>query len=109
MLFKRVHILKFKTSVTTGSTTNGNGDLVPGTITVTDHEVSCRAEPNGSGKTIKSNDGQDVVFSFKIFLDEFPSGLTDGTLVEIFKEDEKIGGGAVLMPFGYQKHAVIWV
>ncbi len=109
MLFKRVHTLKFKTVAVTGGGTDANGDPIPGTPVETTHEVSCRAEPNGGGKMVKSNNGQDVVYSYKIFLDAIPDGIGYGTFLELFGNGQKFGEGTAILPFGYQKHAAIWV
>lgn len=110
MLRKRIHILKFVTSVTSGAKQDSNGDWIPGTTTTTTYELPCRVEPNGSGKVLKSNDGQDIYYSWTVYLDKIPAELVSGIEVELYdRAGVKYGEGIAKLAFGYQKNAVIWV
>ena len=109
MVRKRVHKLRYKEVTTSGGYWNEVGDWVDGETTETVITISCRADVNSSGKTIKNHDGQDFVYTFEIFLDKIPSSLKRGVEVEVLRGDEVVLTAQVVMPFEFQVHKRIWV
>lgn len=109
MLFKRGHTLKYKNVVTTGSYQDENGDWHPGTTTETVIELECRSEPNGEGKIITSQNGQNTVFNRVVFLDKVIEDIPFGKEVEIFNGNHLLMKGNVLLFEPYTKFCKLWV
>lgn len=109
MVRKRVHKLRYKEVTSSGGYWNEVGDWVDGETTETVVTISCRADVNSSGKTIKNHDGQDFVYTFEIFLDKIPKSLKRGVEVEVLRGDEVVLTSQVVMPFEFQAHNRIWV
>ena len=109
MIRKRIHKLKFKEVVSSGSTKDENGDWIPGTSIENDVILICRAKPNSKGKTVKNNDGQDFIYSFSIYLDSIPESLKKGVQAEILLNNKVFAKGEVIMPWTYQTTKKIWI
>lgn len=109
MLFKRNHTLKYEIVTTTGSTQNSNGDWVPGTSVTTIVELACRSEPNGQGKTVRSQDGQDIVFNRVVYLDFDAPDIPFGTKIELFNNGVSLSKDTVKLFERDQKKCRIWV
>jgi hypothetical protein len=107
MIIKRPHILKYNLPGT-DSTQNENGDWISGT-TGGNVEISCRYEPNGSGKTIPSNDGNQVVYSGIVYLDKGAIPVIFGTPVEVFYSGRSIFNGNAISFSNGQKNSRLWV
>lgn len=86
MLFKRSHTLKYKKVVAVDAYKDENGDWVPGTPTEAFIELECGSEPNGNGRPIISQNGQDIVFNRLVFLDYEIEDIPFAKEVEIFND-----------------------
>lgn len=109
MLFKRSHTLKYKNVVTTDAYQDENNDWVPGTTTETVIELECRSEPNGEGKVIPSQNGQNTVFNRVVFLDNDIMDIPFGKEVEIFNNGVFIVKETVKLFERYTKFCKLWV
>lgn len=82
------------------------------TVAPTFYDVACRYEPNdtaGGAKTVVSEDGQEIVYDFRVFMPK--SGLRIEYQTEISVEDEGavIGTGKVKKFHKGQLNSRIWV
>ncbi len=109
MLFKRNHRLKYKKVVSTGAYQDENNDWQPGTTTETIIELECRSEPNGNGKFIKSQNGQDLVFNRVVYLDYEIEDIPFDTEVEIFNDNVSLVKETVKLFERYTKFCKLWV
>ena len=107
MINKRPHTLKYHQPAT-DAVQDGNGDWIPG-FEGGAVEMHCRYEPNGSGKTVASNDGQQVVYSGIIYLDVNASPIIYGTTVEVFNGFVSIFKGNAITFSNGQKNSRLWV
>jgi len=106
MLDKRPHILKY--AVISSPVQDANGDWLPGETEAL-NEVLCRAEANGSGKYVASEDGANIVYSWQLFADLGTERIPFGTSVDIFKGEEKFATGTVKLFVEDQKKCRIWL
>ncbi len=109
MIRKRFHKLRYKEVVSTGGYRDDFGDWIEGETIETTVTLSCRADVNSAGKTVKNHEWQDFVYSFEIFLDNIPDTLKRRMEVEILKGEKVILTAEVIMPFEFQHHGRIWV
>ncbi|WP_026463492.1 hypothetical protein [Adhaeribacter aquaticus] len=64
-------------------------------------QVGCRAWPVAAGTTHKSEDGQEVKYTWDIYLPKDCPTIPEGLEVSIFQGDELIGKGTVKRFFPY--------
>lgn len=84
-----------------------NGDWIPNNTEAT-IETPCRAEPNGSGKLVITEDGSDLVYSWLVFtkvIDRLPFG----TPVKVYDGNELFVTGTIKKFSKDQKHCRIWL
>lgn len=108
MVRKRPHILSFKQ--TPIGYRDGNGDWIAPENEVEPILLNCKAVPNGSGRTINTQDGISVVYSWTIYLDKNVKDFNYGDDVTLLNRlSEVIGKGSVKMFHRGQFNAKIWV
>lgn len=103
MVIKKPHILSY-TSVP-APTKDGNGDWIVPENSGEPSSLECRAVPNGNGRTINTQDGVNVVYSWKIYLDKDCPSFAYGQRIELLG----IGSGEVKMFKRGQFSATLWV
>lgn len=110
MLNKRPHILTYlKDTSSTEPYQDNNGDwVIPDNEPVV-VEILCRAEPNGQGKFIASEDGQNIVYSWVVYLDLGIERIPYGTEVKIFKDGDQFASGQVKLFVEGQKNCRLWL
>ena len=73
------HILK--ATITTDSSQDANGDLIPGTST--EVELKCRYRQNPGSKTVQLVDGETIVYKGTCLMKDKNHGLKYGDIVEV--------------------------
>lgn len=103
------HTLSYVTLGTPDEYDEETGTWIPGTPgeTIT---ISCRAIPNGSGKTLKGEDGQAVDYDFDIaFPEETERIPTDLEVSIIDQHDVELISGRLLRWHPGQLHNRGWI
>ncbi|RPE05552.1 hypothetical protein EGT74_24525 [Chitinophaga lutea] len=98
---------KLMANIVTGSIQDTNGNPVPGaTETI---ELTCRAEPNGSGRMIQLANGQNIVYNWIVYMPKGAAVLADGAKVSITQDGRQIAKGQVLRFSKGQLDARLWL
>lgn len=71
--------------------------------------IACRAEPNGTGRTITGADGMSVSYSWTIYAGKVSVNLAVGDEVQLYKDGQLFGHGKVLMAVSGQLSTLIYV
>ena len=96
MVNQRPHILKYALlDASEASFQDVNGDWIKPANTSTPKQLGCRAEHNGRGDTIPTEDGSVMSFAWKVYLDAKIEEIPYGTKVEVFKGTKLIAFGKV--------------
>lgn len=66
----------------TGSSQDENGDFVQGTESWVFHSM-CREETNGKGAEVRTEDGDNIIFSSVMYLPKGTTEITAGTEVTV--------------------------
>lgn len=73
-------------------------------------ENECRAEPNGEGKTIPSNDGHELKYSFIIYMPKTAAVFRYGQNVEVYSKENRLIFSGKVQAFSLgQFNARLWV
>lgn len=88
-------------------------DQDSGTWTIPDNTdytiIKCRAEINGNGETVYSNDGGELKYSYIVYLDRSCPLFKYGQFVEIINSDGIIFSGTVKAFKRGQLNARLWL
>ena len=111
MIRQYPHTLKF--SAGTGPVkpiqdTSGNW-IEPDTSGLSEVSLVCRLEPNDKGRTVKSEDGQELVYGFEVYAKRNTPRLEPGTPVRVLDGEVEIGAGTVKRYHKGQLNSMIWV
>lgn len=97
MLNRYFHTLQYKQPGAPGpAKRNDDGDWVTPVASTADVTVECRAEPNGSGRKVSSQDGAEVVYSWTVYAGPETAIIPYGTTLLLFKDGVKFGKGKVI-------------
>lgn len=72
-------------------------------------EFECRVSPNGSGKEVRRQDGELVLYSYLIHADKDETLIPFGTMVRLYDGETLIAEGEVLRCWANQMNMRIWV
>lgn len=96
MLNRYFHTLQYKQPGALGpAKRNDDGDWVKPAASTVDVTVECRAEPNGSGRKVSSQDGSEVVYSWTVYAGPETAIIPFGTKLQLFKDGVKFGEGTL--------------
>lgn len=109
MLNKRPHILKYVNSVNVEPERDENGDWIVSDVVSELIEIGCRAEPNGTGQMINTEDGVTLMYSWTVFLGIETLRIPFGTEVKLFEGSEEVSSGTVKRFSRDQKHCRLWL
>lgn len=110
MVSQYPHILKFE-AVTAGDPyKDDNGDIIVPKGTKTTIELKCRFEPNSTGKTIISNNGQSKIYNWDIYMPLFQPDVPNGIEIKGFLLDGSLKASGTVLRFDRgQMNARAWV
>lgn len=89
------HELRYDAAPPVSPGRDANGHYVPSAVAPDYVKIICRAKPNDAGKTIASADGQQVVYSFTVYLPPSELVLKEGAQVEVTNHGRVLANGKV--------------
>lgn len=105
MIVQYPHILT--ATITTDAYQDENGNWVPGS-TSTRNEI-CRAEPNSTGRFIIAADGEQIYYSWMVYLPQGVGFIQTGTDITIAWNGDQIVSGKVQRFSNGQLNTRIWL
>lgn len=105
MVTQHPHRIKITAIGTTGI--DGDGNPIAGIDEVL-HEGICRAEPNGTGETLRGDDGNVINFAFTVYLPKMDVDVVPNSNVEIAIGNKTVKG-LVKRHHNGQLNSRLWV
>lgn len=96
-----------KATIQGAATTDVNGDVQPGTPTTFKGE--CRAELNTEGRTIRGVDGNEMAYSFTVFMPKTTTEFPYNTEVSITMDANRVVKGTAKGQSNGQLNTRLWV
>lgn len=101
-------IIKFKTVPSDSVYDQNTGEWSEPGVSV-ELELKCRAEMNGTGKTVASNDGESLEYAYTVYLERSVPVFKFGQSVEVFNVDGLLISSSVKKFNRGQFNARLWV
>lgn len=86
-----------------------NGNFVPIAGSGSTFTSSCRAQPAGDNPVIKGDDGNDLVYSWVIYMPKTSAELEFGANVTLTRHDGIVFTGSLKRQYNGQLNSRLWV